>query len=111
MLSAKPLWQRAHRGKLRRIMQHFDVLIAGGAIVGSSTAYFLRKQGFAGSIAIVEKDLSFQRCCTALSCGGIRQQFSTPENIALSMFGLRFLRNLKAEFGAEADVSFREYGY
>jgi glycine/D-amino acid oxidase-like deaminating enzyme len=92
-------------------MQHVDVLIAGGAIVGSSTAYFLRKQGFAGSIAIVEKDLSFQRCCTALSCGGIRQQFSTPENIALSSFGLKLLRNLKAEFGPEADVSFREYGY
>lgn len=92
-------------------MQHFDVVIAGGAIVGSSTAYFLRKQGFTGSIAIVEKDMSFQRCCTALSAGGIRQQFSTPENIALSTFGLKLIRNLKAEFGPEADVSFREYGY
>ena len=92
-------------------MQHYDCVIAGGGIVGSSTAYFLRKQGFTGSIAIVEKDLSFQRCCTALSCGGIRQQFSTPENIALSSFGLKLLRNLKTEFGADADVSFREQGY
>lgn len=88
-----------------------DVIIAGGGIVGSSAAYFLKKHGFAGSVTIVEKDPTFQRSCTALSVGGIRQQFSTPENIALSTFGLNFVRNLTAEFGPEADVIFREYGY
>lgn len=91
--------------------RHFDALIVGGGIVGSATAYFLRKQGFVGSAAIVEKDLTFARACTSLSCGGIRQQFSTPENIELSKFGLQQIRNLKSEFGGEADVSFREYGY
>jgi glycine/D-amino acid oxidase-like deaminating enzyme len=92
-------------------MKRFDVVIVGGGVVGSAAAYYLRAQGFAGTIAIVEKDTTFQYSCTARSAGGIRQQFSTPENIALSMFGLELIRNLKAEFGSGADVAFREQGY
>jgi glycine/D-amino acid oxidase-like deaminating enzyme len=91
--------------------KHVDVAIVGGGIVGSATAYYLKKLGFSGSVAIFEKDMSFARSCTALSCGGIRQQFSTPENIELSTFGLRLIRNLKCEFGADADIAFREHGY
>ncbi|HTN98017.1 MAG TPA: FAD-binding oxidoreductase [Nordella sp.] len=92
-------------------MKTYDVVIVGGGIVGSSAAYFLKKQGFTGSIALIERDTSYAQCCTARSCGGIRQQFSTPENIQLSRFGLDVLRNLKSEFGPEADVGFREQGY
>jgi FAD-dependent oxidoreductase domain-containing protein 1 len=91
--------------------KHFDVVIVGGAIVGSSTAYYLRKNGFAGSIAIVEKDPSYKQSCTALSWGGIRRQFSTPENIKLSEFGLKLVRGLKQEFGPDADIGFKEQGY
>lgn len=92
-------------------MKHFDIVIVGGGVVGSSAAYYLRKHGFAGSIAIIEKDTSYKQCCTALSAGGIRQQFSTPENIELSKFGLKLIRTLKDEFGPEADVGFKEQGY
>ena len=90
---------------------NYDVVIAGGGIVGSATAYYLRKHGFTGSVAIIEKDTSYGYGCTARSCGGLRQQFSTPENIALSKFGLKLIRNLKDEFGPDADVGFREQGY
>ena len=92
-------------------MTHFDVVIVGGGIVGSSTAYYLRKNGFKGSIAIIEKDPSYKFSCTALSWGGIRRQFSTRENIKLSTFGLELVRNLKSEFGAQADIGFKEQGY
>jgi len=87
------------------------VVIVGGGVVGSASAYYLRKLGFSGSIAILDKDTTWQWGCTARSAGGLRQQFSTPENIALSTFGLGVVRGLREEFGPEADVSFREQGY
>jgi glycine/D-amino acid oxidase-like deaminating enzyme len=92
-------------------MKHVDVAIIGGGVVGSATAYYLKKHGYGGSVAIFEQDTTYQFGCTGRSAGGIRQQFSTPENIALSSFGLRLIRNLKQEFGEDADVSFREQGY
>ena len=92
-------------------MEHVDIAIIGGGVVGSATAYYLKKHGFSGSIAIIEKDTTYQFGCTGRSLGGIRQQFSTPENIALSKFGLKLIRNLKQEFGPDADVSFHENGY
>jgi FAD-dependent oxidoreductase domain-containing protein 1 len=92
-------------------MGNFDVVIVGGGVVGSATAWYLKKLGYTGKIAIIEKDTTYQNGCTARSAGGIRQQFSTPENIELSKFGLRLIRNLETEFGPGADVGFREQGY
>jgi FAD-dependent oxidoreductase domain-containing protein 1 len=92
-------------------MTHYDVVIVGGGIVGSSTAYYLRRHGFKGSIAVVEKDSTYAKASTPLSWGGIRGQFSTPENILLSGFTLQLIRGLKQEFGPEADIGFREPGY
>lgn len=43
--------------------------------------------------------------------GGLRQQFSLPENIHMSMFGAEFLRTLKKRFGPEAEVNFTPHGY
>lgn len=90
-----------------------DVLIVGGGIVGSAVAYFLSTdRAFHGrSIAIVERDTSYREASTARSAGGLRQQFSTPENIAMSQVTLGMFRRLRTIFGAEADVSFREQGY
>lgn len=46
-----------------------------------------------------------------LSVGGLRQQFSLPENIQMSVFGAEFLRTLKKKFGQDADVFFTPNGY
>jgi FAD-dependent oxidoreductase domain-containing protein 1 len=90
-----------------------DVLIVGGGIVGSAVAYFLSiDPAFRGRrIVIVERDSSYREASTARSAGGLRQQFSTPENIALSQATLGMFRRLKTIFGAEADIGFREQGY
>lgn len=92
-------------------MKAYDVVIVGGGVVGSASAHYLRKNGFKGSIALIEKDTSWAQGCTARSVGGLRQQFSTPENIHLSKFGVTLVKNLQQEFGPDADIGFKEQGY
>lgn len=92
-------------------MERYDVIVIGGAIIGSAVAWSLRREGFDGSIAVIERDPGFSRSATTLSCASIRQQFSIPQNIRLSRFTLARFRELKALFGDDADIAFREKGY
>jgi glycine/D-amino acid oxidase-like deaminating enzyme len=90
----------------------YDVVIVGGAAVGSAAAYFLTHDlGFAGTVAVIERDPAYTYAATTLSAASIRQQFSTPENIRMSRFGVEFFRALNERFGAQADIGFRERGY
>jgi glycine/D-amino acid oxidase-like deaminating enzyme len=92
--------------------ERFDVVIVGGAAIGSAIAYFLLHDlGFAGTVAVIERDPTYARASTSLSAASIRQQFSTPENIRMSRFGLAFFDGLKLRFGREASVDFRAGGY
>jgi FAD-dependent oxidoreductase domain-containing protein 1 len=91
----------------------FDVVIVGGAIVGSAVAYFLAREGGL-RVLVVEKDLSFANSATARSVASIRHQFSTPENVRLSMAGTQFLREvpqLLALDGEAPHIGFHEGGY
>jgi FAD-dependent oxidoreductase domain-containing protein 1 len=88
-----------------------DVVVVGGAVVGSAIAYALKKAGFPGRVLVIERDPTYARASTTLSCGGIRQQFSTEENILLSQYGLRLIRDLQREHGSDAGIGFREQGY
>ena len=84
--------------------------------MGSSIAYFLsaHPQGRPIRIWVVEPDPTYARSSTALSVGGIRQQFSTPENIKLSLFSAEFFRNAGEALAVEGGspvLGFREDGY
>ena len=96
-------------------MKHVDVVIVGGAVVGSAVAYFLRAQpDFQGSVLVVEKDFTYANSATARSAASIRHQFSTPENICMSQFGTHFIRNIGDYLGVDGevpDVGFHEGGY
>ena len=88
-----------------------QVVIVGGAIMGSFSAWALREAGFAGTVTVVEKDPTYQFSSTALSAASIRTQFGTPTNIEMSLYGAQMFRTIKAVFGAEADIGFHEKGY
>lgn len=91
---------------------YFDVAIVGGGVIGAAVAYFLKRvERFPGSVALIERDPTFARAATTLSCSSIRQQFSTPESVRLSRFGLNFLRSMRDEFGPELDPALHESGY
>jgi FAD-dependent oxidoreductase domain-containing protein 1 len=87
------------------------VVIVGGAIMGSSTAFFLRELGYFGRIVVLERDPSYRLASTALSAASIRTQFGCPVNVRMSLFGAAFLRGIHERFGQEADVGFVERGY
>lgn len=73
--------------------REFDVLIAGGGVMGSACAYFLKARlGFGGTVAVIEADPSYRDAASSRSAGSIRQQFSTAINIRLSAFGMEFLK-------------------
>jgi glycine/D-amino acid oxidase-like deaminating enzyme len=81
------------------------VVIVGGGAIGSAIAYFLvREPGFAGRVVVIERDPTYAQASSALSASSIRQQFSTPINIALSRFGFEFLKGL-------GEVGLTERGY
>lgn len=95
---------------------HYDVVVVGGGVIGSAIAYWLAAEpAFAGRrVLVVERDFSYRDGSTGRSAGSIRQQFSTKENIEISLFGARFLKNLGDWLGVEGevpDVGFKEKGY
>ncbi len=73
------------------------------------------RPGFDGSVAVIERDPTYARASSALSASSIRQQFSTPENIRMSLFGIEFLReidrHLSLDDGPAVDVGLHEGGY
>ena len=82
-----------------------DVVIVGGAAIGSSIAYYLAQDpAFTGRIVVVEKDPTYAKAASALSAASIRQQFSTAVNIRISLYGITFLRNLGEHLMVDGEV-------
>jgi len=93
-------------------VQNYDVIIAGGAIIGSSCAWFLSGQtGFNGRVLVIEKDPAYRTCSTTLSVSSIRQQFSTEVNIRISRFGFEFLKTISEQTAKDGGIGLVEKGY
>ena len=91
-----------------------DVLVVGGGIVGLAVAYFLRQLSPAIGVVVVEREPGYEHCSTLRASGGCRIQFSCPENIALSLFSIDFIRQFPqamATAGREAPVDWVQGGY
>lgn len=94
----------------------YDVVIVGGAVIGSAVAYFLTANpDFAGSVLIVERDPSFARASTSLSSSSIRTQFSNPINVKISQFGSSFIQafaeRMQVTGEPRPDLNFHQGGY
>ncbi|AZO29125.1 MULTISPECIES: FAD-dependent oxidoreductase [unclassified Mesorhizobium] len=96
----------------------YDIVIVGGAVIGSSTSYWLSQAlGNGASILVVERDSSYEFSSTALSTSAIRQQYSNPINVKISQFGIEIIRGFRermAPFYTDEpapDLGFKEHGY
>ncbi|MBN9552771.1 MAG: FAD-binding oxidoreductase [Alphaproteobacteria bacterium] len=96
----------------------YDIVIVGGAVVGSSTAYWLSQAlGSGASILVVERDSSYTFSSTALSTSAIRQQYSNPINVKISQFGIEIIRGFAERMAPfymdepAPDLGFKEHGY
>lgn len=92
----------------------YDVVIVGGAIMGSAVAWFMTDLGFDGRILVVDRDMSFAKTATATSTSCIRQQFSTELNVRISQFGADFITDLRGFMGGDPRVpqlGIRNFGY
>ncbi|HHS94110.1 MAG TPA: FAD-binding oxidoreductase [Rhodobacterales bacterium] len=78
----------------------YDVVIVGGAIMGSSLAWHLAANNdFDGSVLVVERDPSYQHCSTAHSNSCLRQQFSSPINIQISQYAAEYVARFREALG------------
>lgn len=90
------------------------IVIVGGGIIGSSTAYYLALAGHAGDVVVIEPDPTYEHAATPRSTGGVRQLFSVPENIRMSQYGHEVygdFENRMAVDGSPAPIDFRREGY
>ncbi|HEX4886117.1 MAG TPA: FAD-dependent oxidoreductase, partial [Casimicrobiaceae bacterium] len=91
-----------------------DVAVVGGALMGSSVAYFVKTLAASASVCVVEPDPMYEWCSSLRASGGVRVLFSCPENIEMSRFGREFIRAFPARMaveGREASVDWVQGGY
>jgi FAD-dependent oxidoreductase domain-containing protein 1 len=79
-----------------------DVAVIGGGIVGSCVAYFVKRITPDAEVCVIEPDPSYEFASTPRASGGCRVQFSGPENIDMSLFGIDFIRNFSATMSTDA---------
>jgi glycine/D-amino acid oxidase-like deaminating enzyme len=73
---------------------HYDLVIIGGAMIGSSAAWWTASNpDFSGRILVVERDPSYAFASTTHTNSCIRQQFGSEINIRISQFGAKFIRD------------------
>lgn len=77
--------------------QH-DVLIVGAGVVGCSVAFHLARRGVR-NVAIVERERIPGTGSTSKANGGIRAQFTTKVNVAMSLRSMDILDALAEEIG------------
>jgi FAD-dependent oxidoreductase domain-containing protein 1 len=91
-----------------------DVAIVGGGIMGSALGFWLTRLDPNMRVAVIERDSTYATASSALSAASIRQQFTTPVNIRISLASIGLLRRvdeLLSVDGNSVDIGLQERGY
>jgi sarcosine oxidase subunit beta len=87
-------------------MESADVVIVGGGISGCALAYQLAKRKV--DVMLLERETLGSQS-TGKCAGGVRQQFSTEDNVRVMRLSVKLLEIFEQETGHPAD--FRQIGY
>lgn len=91
----------------------YDIVIVGGGIMGSSTAYHLMKTAPGLRVAVIEMDRTYSRASTTLCMANARIQFSFRPNVQISQYAFEVLENFEEEMaidGVAPSIRFRREG-
>ena len=91
----------------------YDVVIVGGGIMGSSTAYSLMSADNKLKVAVVEMDPIYTRASTTLSMANVRIQFSLKQNIQISQYAFEVLERFEETMAVGEDklnIAYRREG-
>jgi sarcosine oxidase subunit beta len=89
-------------------MRTAEVAIIGGGVMGCSIAYYLASLGVK-NVVVFEREELLGMGATAKCAGGVRLQFSTQSNVALSQWSIAALKRFEEEIGEPVD--FKQNGY
>ena len=85
-----------------------EVVIIGGGVMGTSTAYHLALKG-CKDVLLLEREEFFGMQATGKCAGGIRYQFGTEINVRLSLLSLPMLDRFEEELGQPIDLKYCGY--
>ena len=91
----------------------YDVIIIGGGIMGSATAYYLISADPKLKIAVVERDPTYAQASTTLSMANVRTQFSLKENVQISQYTTHILKSFEEDMVVNEEspkIYFRQEG-
>ncbi len=90
----------------------YDIIIIGGGVMGSSTAYHLMKHNKL-KVAVIERDPTYAKASTPLSIGNLRIQFNLKENVQISQYAFEFMQDFEKEMavdGTQPSISWHKEG-
>ncbi len=85
-----------------------SVVVVGAGVIGSSVAFQLARMG-QRDVVVLEREALPGAGSTAKANGGIRAQFTTGVNVAMSLLSMEILDGLEAEIGDPP--AYRKAGY
>jgi FAD-dependent oxidoreductase domain-containing protein 1 len=104
---------KGHEMEKARKNRTYDIIIIGGGIMGSATAYYLLKNDCRLKVAVVERDPTYTYASTTLSMANIRIQFSLKENVQVSQYAFEALDRFEEEMAIDDErpnIAFRREG-